>query len=104
MRYKTPLTVSACFHAQQCAEKYLKALLVAKGQTFPKTHDLPALSTLCAQAGVLVEVSPAQLGTLSLYAVQGRYPGGEPTLVEAKEAVGIARTVRRFARRVLGVQ
>lgn len=29
-----------CFHAQQCAEKYLKALLVFRSIDFPKTHDL----------------------------------------------------------------
>lgn len=27
-RRKQPLTYGACFHAQQCAEKYMKALLV----------------------------------------------------------------------------
>jgi HEPN domain-containing protein len=39
-RKKPPLAYGICFHAQQCAEKYLKAILVAKQQTFPKTHDL----------------------------------------------------------------
>jgi HEPN domain-containing protein len=29
LRRKTPLTYGACFHAQQCAEKYLKAALVS---------------------------------------------------------------------------
>ena len=33
---------TVCFHAQQCAEKYLKALLVWKGIPFPKTHNLPS--------------------------------------------------------------
>ncbi len=28
------------FHAQQCAEKYLKAYLVFKGVDFPYTHDI----------------------------------------------------------------
>lgn len=39
LRRKKPLTDPACFHAQQCAEKYLKGMLVARGQIFPKTHD-----------------------------------------------------------------
>ena len=34
---------TVCFHAQQCAEKYLKALLVWKQIDFPKTHDLRVL-------------------------------------------------------------
>ena len=36
---------AACFHAQQCAEKYLKARLNEAGLSFSKTHDLPQLLT-----------------------------------------------------------
>lgn len=32
-----------CFHAQQCAEKYLKAVLAEAGLPVVKTHDLTAL-------------------------------------------------------------
>ena len=35
-----PNSDSACFHAQQCVEKYLKARLQKTGLAFPKTHDL----------------------------------------------------------------
>ncbi len=35
-----------CFHAQQCAEKYLKARLQEAGISFPKTHSLPMLLNL----------------------------------------------------------
>ena len=38
MRQKKPLLYSACFHAQQCTEKYVKALLIFKDQDFPKVH------------------------------------------------------------------
>ena len=34
---------TVCFHAQQCAEKYLKALLVYRSIDFPKTHDIRLL-------------------------------------------------------------
>ena len=30
LRRKKPLITGVCFHAQQCAEKYMKALLVSK--------------------------------------------------------------------------
>jgi HEPN domain-containing protein len=40
LRRKLPLTYIACFHAQQCAEKYLKALLVSRGQSFPIVEHL----------------------------------------------------------------
>lgn len=35
LRGKKPSVYGACFHAQQCAEKYMKALLVVKGERFP---------------------------------------------------------------------
>ena len=39
LRRKVPLIYPACFHAQQCVEKYMKAILIANGAAFPKTHD-----------------------------------------------------------------
>ncbi|MFQ5859583.1 MAG: HEPN domain-containing protein, partial [Anaerolineae bacterium] len=38
---------AACFHAQQTAEKYLKAFLQEHGVAFPKTHNLIELLELC---------------------------------------------------------
>ena len=40
IRRRKPSVYGSCFHAQQCAEKYMKALLVFKGRSFPMTHDL----------------------------------------------------------------
>jgi HEPN domain-containing protein len=34
------------FHAQQCVEKYIKALLVFRATPFPKTHNIRALRAL----------------------------------------------------------
>src|SRR5277367_5553966 len=39
-------TDTVCFHAQQCVEKYIKALLVFRGTPFPKTHHIQALRAL----------------------------------------------------------
>ena len=103
LRRKVPLAFSACFHAQQCAEKYMKALLVAKGVGFPRTHDLLLIAQLCAEADILIGLAPERLHALSDYAVRARYPGDEPIVEEAKDAVLIAKSVRRFARRWLGV-
>jgi HEPN domain-containing protein len=36
---KHPNYDAACFHSQQCAEKYLKARLQESGIAFKKTHD-----------------------------------------------------------------
>jgi len=40
---------AACFHAQQAAEKYLKAFLSHHDAVFPHTHNLAKLLELCAQ-------------------------------------------------------
>jgi len=104
LRLKKPLFGAVCFHAQQCREKYLKALLILKDVDFPKTHDLPTLNTLCNQNSILTGFDPQQLGDLTKYAVQARYPGSQPTREETKEAMEIAKTVRRFARSFLGLK
>jgi len=41
-----PVYDAVCFHAQQCAEQYLKALLEEHNSTFPRIHDLLALLNL----------------------------------------------------------
>ena len=61
LRYRKPLTYVACFHAQQCAEKHLKAILVSKGEAFAKTHDLLLLSGQCEKVGVWLPVDAKQL-------------------------------------------
>ena len=85
LQSEAPLTLASAFHIQQCAEKLLKALLVEKGRTFEKRHDLPYLlerasqETLRNHVGFLEELSP--------YAVEFRYPGDfhPPSEREAKE-------------------
>ena len=101
LRRRKPLTTGSCFHSQQCAEKYLKAILVTKDVEFPKTHDLLILDSLCATAGILTGFAKEDLGRLSGYAVRTRYPGNQPTPEEAKEALEIAIMIRRFARTFL---
>lgn len=101
LRQRKPILFGACFHAQQCAEKYIKALLIFKDVDFPKTHDLITLNTLCNRAKIFTGLDPQQLAELSRHAVQTRYPGNQPTREEAKEALKITMSVRRFARAFL---
>lgn len=63
-----------CFHAQQAAEKSLKAVLIALGKPCPRTHDLAYLLD-SLPANVRVPPSLIDLPTLTKYAVQQRYPG-----------------------------
>jgi HEPN domain-containing protein len=103
VRRKRPLTYGACFHAQQCAEKYLKAALVSRGQIFPKVHDLVALHGLCQQAGLLLGLDEDDLDVLTSYAVQVRYPGEPPTHEEAKQALRTCKKVRMLVREFLSM-
>ena len=104
LRRNKPLTTGSCFHSQQCAEKYLKDILVAHDVEFPKTHDLLILNTLCTDKGIITGFSINDLGRLSGYAVRTRYPGNQPTPEEAKEALKITMTIRRYARSFLGLK
>ena len=103
LRRKQPLTYGACFHAQQCAEKYMKALLISKGADFPKTHDLLMLNGLCSSSGIFLEINSKHLNTLTDYAVRTRYPGNDPTVDDSKEALELAKLIRTFARKYLGL-
>ena len=92
---------AVCFHAQQCAEKYMKALLVFQGTDVPKTHDIEKLAFLLP-AVVRPRLTPEEQRRLTGYAAAARYPGwGEIALAEAMRAVAIARRVRREVRRAL---
>jgi HEPN domain-containing protein len=94
-------TDTVCYHAQQCIEKYLKALLVLAGKDFPKTHDLETLMALIP-AESRPELSSEEQARLTEYAVGARYPGWEQiSLAAARRAVAVARRVRKEVRRVL---
>ena len=90
---------TVCFHAQQCAEKYLKALLVSRSIDFPKTHDLRILMQLVPKE-VKLGLRMNEVLPLNRYTIEARYPGDwEPiTRKEAKEALAIARMVRQAVR------
>ncbi|MBA2592746.1 MAG: HEPN domain-containing protein [Gammaproteobacteria bacterium] len=94
-------TDTVCFHAQQCVEKYLKALLVFHGIDFPKTHDIEKLVALLP-ARADTRLTAEEQGRLTDYATTTRYPGsGEMLLTEARRAVVLARRVRRQVRSLL---
>ncbi len=63
-----------CFHAQQAAEKAIKAVHIAMGQSAPRTHDLAFLLDALPES-VVLPPSLLLLPVLTKYAVQYRYPG-----------------------------
>jgi HEPN domain-containing protein len=91
---------TVCFHAQQCAEKYLKAFLVQESITFPKTHDLRVLMQLIPSSLSLLGLDIAEILPLNRYTIEARYPGEwEPiTREEAERAVATAKKVREAIR------
>jgi HEPN domain-containing protein len=86
-----------CFLAQQSAEKALKALLVSLDIEFPRTHDLDRLRE-SVPPGWRVKAEFPQLYALSIWAVESRYPGDLPEVVESD-----AQQALRLAERILQV-
>jgi HEPN domain-containing protein len=95
-------TDTVCFHAQQCVEKHIKALLVFRGTAFPKTHDIHVLRALLPPR-LRPKLESKVQDRLTQYATVTRYPGAGPEvpLPEARQAVAIARRVRKEVRKHL---
>jgi len=91
------------FHAQQTAEKYLKALLIQIGVEPPPTHDLGQLVDLltvhCPEANIMREDAES----LTPFAVRFRYPRLSTTADRACKLIEQARRIRAFVRRQLGL-
>ena len=95
-------TDTVCFHAQQCVEKYVKALLVLHEIEFSRIHHISALVALLP-VRVRPDLTPEEQERLTDYVVSARYPGDyEPIpLTEARQAVQIARRARKQIRKWL---
>ncbi len=84
---KNPNYDSACFHAQQCIEKYLKARLQEEGIAFGKTHDLSVLLDQIIPIEPFWAPFKPNLRILNAYAVEFRYPGDSADKEMAQQAV-----------------
>jgi HEPN domain-containing protein len=86
---------TAGFHAQQAAEKALKALLVRHQVDFRHTHEIRELLALAEPVAPGIHAHLAAADTLTPYAVSARYPGRQPPLDkgEAVSQVEVARAV-----------
>ena len=67
-------TEISCYHAQQCAEKSLKAYLIAKETDLPYIHDLVELIRLCTALESNFSTIQPYCVSLNPYGVQVRYP------------------------------
>jgi HEPN domain-containing protein len=94
---------TVCFHAEQGAEKYLKAFLVLFSSEAPRTHDVIALLDKCTQVDSSLARLASDCHLLADYAVKTRYPepGLETSMPIGQEAVAAARRVRDEMRKRL---
>ena len=77
------------FQAQQALEKLLKAQLVLRDESVPRTHELLDLALL------LNEQLPQELQMLQVFAVEARYEEG-PFALPASREVLLAELERRL--------
>lgn len=92
---------SACFHAQQCIEKYRKAVLIKNRIPFSKGHDLEILLDRCLPVYPLWEPLRDDMQRLTQYAVQFRYPGESADRDEARKAVAAMKRSLADIRRAI---
>ena len=94
---------AVCFHAQQTAEKYLKACLQEANKVIPRIHNLVDLVSLCIEVDPIFSILEPELRGLDGYAVRTRYPGQNATKEEALIAIKTSKNVRIFIRKKLGL-
>jgi HEPN domain-containing protein len=102
-RGSEPFHDQLCFHCQQSAEKYLKALLEELGLSVPKTHDLDEILTLLSSYYSLLRSQRRGLTFLSNFAVAARYPGFNVSKRRAASALRWAQRVRQTCRALLRI-
>lgn len=88
------LTLPCMFHLQQVLEKLLKAFILKEGGRIERTHDLDRLAQLAGlqEMDGLLDLCDV----LTLFAVNGRYPGDLPE-------VGVS-VARKYFERAKGIR
>ena len=99
---KSPNYDAACFHAQQCVEKYLKALLQEVEIPFGKTHNLSLLLDLLINVQPRLELLRPTLAILTAYAVEYRYPGESADKMLARQAMRMAEEIKKVVLAEIG--
>ncbi len=86
---------TVCFHAQQCAEKTLKALLVYHDTRPQRTHDLVLLLRECVAIDPALADIEDVCQDLTTYAVTGRYPDlSDVGEAEGRQALAALEQIR----------
>jgi HEPN domain-containing protein/predicted nucleotidyltransferase len=90
---------SACYHAEQAIEKFLKARLIGKGWDLEKTHSIRRLLAISEDFGLKYDLEENDVVFVdSIY--RGRYPAeagllpqGEPEAEDAERAVNLSKSL-----------
>ena len=94
---------AVCFHAQQCAEKYLKGYMFHLSIPFAKIHDLPKLlKDLMSTESDFADLRDGAIILTSL-AVEIRYPGMQAIKTDAKRAIKHCGEFRKRFRLAFGL-
>jgi HEPN domain-containing protein len=93
-----------CYHAQQAAEKAIKAVYLHHGWGFEYVHNLSVLLSELESHGMGIPDEIKLAAVLSRYAFQTRYPGLTEPLTQAdhEKAVKLAAAVVRWAEAITG--
>ena len=93
-----PVYDNVCFHAHQCVEKYLKAILVENLVYFEKIHDLEILGEQVKNFLPEILNKREDLIWLTQYSVRVRYPGFNATEKDSIKTIEIAKEIRKIIR------
>jgi len=99
---KNPNYNDVCFHAQQCVEKYLKAILQEACLPIERTHNLIVLLNAINSIAPLLESFRENMKWLSAYATNFRYPGESASKENAVLACKLCVSIRDEIRAHLG--
>ena len=100
---KAPNYDSACFHAQQCCEKYLKAYLGENDINFQKIHDLTILLKETDAIGFDWLSFMEDMAYLTQFGVIFRYPGDSADREMARDARKRCRRFREAVKSSLNI-
>ena len=91
-----PIPEMACYHSQQCAEKYRKGYLISQNIDFLYVHDLVYLTQRCMERKQAFTQLEQAARILSNYGAAVRYP--MENFVDPNEERGLAEEVATFVR------
>ena len=91
---ESPNYDAVCYHAQQCIEKLMKALLIHRGTVPPRTHELLRLGELVRVEYPQWTCAKQDVRFLTRAGTAFRYPGDDADRKDAEKAMAICTRLR----------